>query len=62
VHDAAVSFNPPVVIGGPANTYAHYIATTVKYGVQRNEGASTLDADIHLTLQSLQYLASDTTT
>lgn len=31
-----------VVVAGPANTYAHYIATREEYGVQRYEGASTL--------------------
>ncbi len=33
---------PKVVLGGPANTYAHYIATEEEYSVQRYEGASTL--------------------
>lgn len=31
-----------VVIAGPANTYAHYVATQEEYGVQRYEGASTI--------------------
>ncbi|KIK60282.1 hypothetical protein GYMLUDRAFT_43572 [Collybiopsis luxurians FD-317 M1] len=31
-----------VVIAGPANTYAHYVATLEEYGVQRYEGASTI--------------------
>ncbi|KKA28632.1 hypothetical protein TD95_001887 [Thielaviopsis punctulata] len=31
-----------VVLGGPANTYAHYITTAEEYTVQRYEGASTL--------------------
>ncbi|PAV23091.1 Neutral alkaline nonlysosomal ceramidase [Pyrrhoderma noxium] len=31
-----------VVIAGPANTYAHYVATREEYSVQRYEGASTL--------------------
>ncbi|EGO00524.1 hypothetical protein SERLA73DRAFT_178361 [Serpula lacrymans var. lacrymans S7.3] len=31
-----------VVIAGPANTYAHYVATREEYGVQRYEGASTI--------------------
>ncbi|KAI0319280.1 Neutral/alkaline nonlysosomal ceramidase [Amylostereum chailletii] len=31
-----------VVIAGPANTYAHYVATPEEYGVQRYEGASTI--------------------
>ncbi|KAJ7766995.1 Neutral/alkaline nonlysosomal ceramidase [Mycena maculata] len=31
-----------VVVAGPANTYAHYIATREEYSVQRYEGASTI--------------------
>ena len=31
-----------VVVAGPANTYAHYIATPEEYAVQRYEGASTI--------------------
>ncbi|KAK4943041.1 hypothetical protein LTR66_014639, partial [Elasticomyces elasticus] len=34
--------DPIVVLGGPANTYTHYISTPEEYGVQRYEGASTL--------------------
>ena len=34
--------SPKVVLGGPANTYSHYIATEEEYSVQRYEGASTL--------------------
>lgn len=33
---------PKVVIGGPANTYAHYVTTPEEYSVQRYEGASTV--------------------
>jgi neutral ceramidase len=57
--------NPKVVLGGPANTYAHYIATEEEYSVQRYEGASTLygqhtlAAYINLTLTYLPYLGSD---
>lgn len=53
---------PQVVIGGPANTYAHYIATEEEYRFQRYEGASTLygrhtlAAYVNLTLQHLPYL------
>ncbi|KAJ9638108.1 hypothetical protein H2204_004419 [Knufia peltigerae] len=56
--------DPQVVIGGPANTYAHYIATEEEYSVQRYEGASTLygphtlEAYINLTLTYLPYLGS----
>ncbi|KAG0641458.1 Neutral/alkaline nonlysosomal ceramidase [Tuber brumale] len=31
-----------IVLGGPANSYTHYIATPEEYAVQRYEGASTL--------------------
>ncbi len=57
--------SPTVVIGGPANTYAHYIATEEEYSVQRYEGGSTLygphtlDAYINLTLTYLPYLGSE---
>lgn len=59
---------PLVVLGGLANTYAHYIVTPEEYTRQRFEGASTLfgpwtlDAHIHLTLQRLPYLARDAAT
>ncbi|SMY18870.1 unnamed protein product [Zymoseptoria tritici ST99CH_1A5] len=71
IHDSAKSsFNdleseePFVVLGGPANTYTHYIVTPEEYSVQRYEGASTLygpwtlDAHINLTLTALPYLSS----
>lgn len=75
IHSAAASLSlsgsasvaPAVVIGGPANSYTHYIATTEEYGVQRYEGASTLygqftlDAYINLTLTNLHFLAADAT-
>ncbi|KAI5808490.1 ceramidase family protein [Peziza echinospora] len=50
------------VLGGPGNTYSHYITTPEEYDVQRYEGASTLygrhtlDAYIHATLASLHHL------
>ncbi|RDA93872.1 hypothetical protein CP533_4538 [Ophiocordyceps camponoti-saundersi (nom. inval.)] len=53
---------PMVVLGGPANTYAHYCATPEEYQVQRYEGASTLygphqlDAYINLTVSNMMYL------
>ena len=56
--------DPHVVLGGPANTYAHYIATEEEYKIQRYEGASTLfgphtlEAYINLTLTNLPYLGS----
>ncbi|PGH27587.1 hypothetical protein AJ80_00829 [Polytolypa hystricis UAMH7299] len=56
--------DPIVVLGGPANTYAHYITTEEEYGIQRYEGASTLygphtlAAHINLTLTHLPYLAA----
>jgi len=55
---------PTVVLGGPANTYAHYIATEEEYTVQRYEGASTLhgphtlEAYINLTLTNLPHLGT----
>lgn len=58
---------PVVVLGGPANTYAHYVATFEEYQIQRYEGASTLfgqwelDAYINLSVSNLQYLAPDST-
>lgn len=57
--------SPKVVLGGPANTYAHYITTEEEYSVQRYEGASTLygphtlAAYINLTLTYLPYLGSE---
>jgi neutral ceramidase len=33
---------PVTVLGGPANTYGHYITTFEEYQIQRYEGASTL--------------------
>ncbi|KAJ9285607.1 hypothetical protein DTO021C3_6861 [Paecilomyces variotii] len=56
--------DPLVVLGAPANSYAHYVATEEEYGVQRYEGASTLygpnelAAYINLTLTYLPYLGS----
>lgn len=54
---------PLAVLGAPANTYAHYIATEEEYGIQRYEGASTLygphtlDAYINVTLSNLALLS-----
>ena len=54
---------PIVVLGGPANSYTHYIATDGEYDVQRYEGASTLfgkhtlAAYINLTTRYLPYLS-----
>ncbi|KAK8219780.1 hypothetical protein M8818_000754 [Zalaria obscura] len=59
---------PLVVLGGPANTYTHYIATEEEYSIQRYEGASTLygphtlNAYINLTLDYLPYLSQQSTT
>lgn len=55
---------PQVVLGGPSNSYAHYVATEEEYSAQRYEGASTLfgpntlAAYINLTLTYLPYLGS----
>jgi neutral ceramidase len=65
--EAPNSAEPIVVLGGPANTYAHYIATEEEYSIQRYEGASTLfgahtlAAYINLTLTRLPYLSALTT-
>ena len=56
---------PLVVLGGPANSYTHYIATPEEYNVQRYEGASTLygpytlPAYVNLTTYYLPYLADE---
>ncbi|KAK6510601.1 hypothetical protein TWF506_009704 [Arthrobotrys conoides] len=58
---------PIVVLGGPANTYTHYITTEEEYGIQRYEGASTLygpntlNAYISLTLKYLPFLSQTNT-
>ncbi|RYP76487.1 hypothetical protein DL771_001721 [Monosporascus sp. 5C6A] len=58
---------PVVVLGGPANTYAHYVTTPEEYRVQRYEGASTLygqwelPAYINLTVSNVRHLADDAT-
>lgn len=67
VYNAIKSFSiassPIVVLGGPANSYTHYIATQEEYGIQRYEGASTLygqhtlNAYINATLTHLSNLA-----
>ncbi|KAK4226513.1 Neutral/alkaline nonlysosomal ceramidase [Podospora fimiseda] len=57
--------SPIVVLGGPANSYTHYITTEEEYSIQRYEGASTLygphtlAAYINITLQYLPYLYDD---
>lgn len=57
--------DPLVLLGSPANTYAHYLTTEEEYGVQRYEGASTLFGPnelagyVNLTLTYLPYLGSD---
>ena len=63
-----VSSEPKVVIGGPANTYAHYAVTQEEYGVQRYEGASTLygqwhsEAFIYLSTSKIDFLKAGTST
>ncbi|KAK3328383.1 Neutral/alkaline nonlysosomal ceramidase [Cercophora scortea] len=58
------STSPVVVLGGPANSYTHYITTQEEYTIQRYEGASTLygphtlAAYINLTLSFLPYLGA----
>ncbi|KAL3463804.1 Neutral/alkaline nonlysosomal ceramidase [Aspergillus heterothallicus] len=54
--------DPLVVLGSPANSYAHYVTTEEEFGRQRYEGASTLygpntlAAYVNLTLTYLPYL------
>lgn len=56
--------HPIVVLGGPANSYTHYIATEEEYHIQRYEGASTLygahtlNAYISASVSLLPYLFS----
>jgi len=63
VESSSIASSPIVVLGGPANSYTHYIATQEEYSVQRYEGASTLygqhtlNAYINATLTHLPYLA-----
>ncbi|EHL02236.1 putative Neutral ceramidase [Glarea lozoyensis 74030] len=70
VAKAAISITtttPKVVLGGPANTYAHYVTTPEEYGIQRYEGGSTLygpnelEAYMYLSVSNLKYLAGTTT-
>ncbi|KAK4694103.1 neutral ceramidase, partial [Lecanoromycetidae sp. Uapishka_2] len=73
IHEAAGTSSltegvePIVVLGGPANSYTHYIATEEEYGIQRYEGASTLygphtlNAHIEITRSYLPYLGSGST-
>ena len=74
IHHAARStgltdgIDPIVVLGGPANSYTHYIATEEEYSIQRYEGASTLygphtlNAHIALTTSYLPYLHANSIT
>ena len=73
IHESAIAASitgleePMVVLGGPANSYTHYVATEEEYGIQRYEGASTLygphtlNAHINLTTRYLPYLHSHNT-
>ncbi|KAH6690604.1 neutral/alkaline non-lysosomal ceramidase [Plectosphaerella plurivora] len=72
VHNAAKSMlknersghDPIVVLGGPANSYTHYITTEEEYSIQRYEGASTLygpwtlSAYINRTVAHLSFLST----
>ena len=70
VHTSSLTddVEPVVLLGGPANSYTHYIATEEEYGIQRYEGASTLygphtlNAHINLTTFYLPYLHASSTT
>ncbi|RDW64079.1 neutral nonlysosomal ceramidase-like protein [Coleophoma crateriformis] len=65
--NASITDSPIVVVGAPANTYAHYLTTEEEYGIQRYEGASTLygphtlQAYINVTTSNIGYLAADST-
>ena len=58
---------PLVILGGPANSYTHYISTEEEYSIQRYKGASTLysphtlNTSINLTVSYLPFLSSYTT-
>lgn len=60
--DSSHAPSPVVVLGGPANSYTHYITTEEEYSIQRYEGASTLygphtlAAYINVTLSFLPFL------
>ncbi|KAK4462028.1 Neutral/alkaline nonlysosomal ceramidase [Cladorrhinum samala] len=60
------TLSPVVVLGGPANSYTHYITTEEEYSIQRYEGASTLygphtlAAYINVTLEHLPCLSEGT--
>ncbi|KAH8671258.1 Neutral/alkaline nonlysosomal ceramidase [Xylariales sp. PMI_506] len=62
--DEVSSTAPIVVLGGPANSYTHYITTEEEYGIQRYEGASTLYGPhtlasyINVTLSLIPYLSA----
>ncbi|VBB80188.1 Putative Neutral/alkaline non-lysosomal ceramidase [Podospora comata] len=62
--ELSLGTEPYVVLGGPANTYSHYLTTPEEYQMQRYEGASTLfgqwalPAFVNLTLRGLPYLSS----
>lgn len=58
-----LSGQPIAVLGGPANSYTHYITTIEEYRVQRYEGASTLYGPYTLAAhidQSVQLLSDMT--
>ncbi|KAF1917703.1 neutral ceramidase precursor [Ampelomyces quisqualis] len=65
IESSGIAKDPIVVLGGPANSYTHYITTEEEYSIQRYEGASTLygphtlNAYINTTLTYLAYLADD---
>ena len=68
ITSSQIATSPIVVLGGPANSYTHYIATQEEYSIQRYEGASTLygqhtlNAYINSTLRYLPFLADTATT
>jgi neutral ceramidase len=67
IESSDIAKEPIVVLGGPANSYTHYIATEEEYSIQRYEGASTLygphtlNAFINASLKYLPYLSDSAT-
>jgi neutral ceramidase len=63
-HEATAGAAPTVVLGGPANTYTHYITTEEEYQHQRYEAASTLygphtlNGFIHFSVLNLPFLSA----
>jgi len=63
-HEATANAEPIVLLGGPSNSYTHYITTEEEYSQQRYEGASTLygphtlNGLIHFSTSNIKYLSA----